>query len=431
MSYYNKTNDNFNDTSGLLEGGWDQHFNIGKKLREQLIESDKFLQPDYTQSEIFITSTSASRAILSAQAFLSGLYPDQAPPFKWLKIPPGSKSQGYNINALPQQVNYLTRLNEQNCPRYQSALQDVVQSEAFKQARGYWYTTYNQELSQLVGRPNLTEAQFDATCEYLFYSQYTNIQLNFTPTAYHRAFCQAYEDDWIYKATYGVDEQYKLQSFQFLEQLNEFAQYLYGNQTIDQMTNFQEYFKNKDGPMPKFISYFTHDEIIAGYLEGLGYHNPQGAYPAAALNFEFFIEQQEKKENFLNDGNKQVYKTQLGSNVFVKGDPNDIKVRIYYKQDINSSVPIILPGFNSEVLSITEFAAFVQKRANLSGISTNIPTACSVEYQSSGKYYDPQLSIKQLQQIYKDALHKNSSLNSYIGVMGSIFGSIMIAAQHF
>jgi hypothetical protein len=41
--------------------------------------------------------------------------------------------------------------------------------------------------------------------------------------------------------------------------------------------------------MPKLISYFTHDEIISGFLEGLGFHNPQGAYPAASLKFEFFI----------------------------------------------------------------------------------------------------------------------------------------------
>lgn len=40
--------------------------------------------------------------------------------------------------------------------------------------------------------------------------------------------------------------------------------------------------------MPKYILHFSHDEIIAGFLEGLGYHNPQGAYPAASLFFEFF-----------------------------------------------------------------------------------------------------------------------------------------------
>jgi len=40
--------------------------------------------------------------------------------------------------------------------------------------------------------------------------------LNFTPTAFDRAYCNAYEDGWIYKTSFGTDMQWKLVSYEFL-----------------------------------------------------------------------------------------------------------------------------------------------------------------------------------------------------------------------
>ena len=68
MSYYNKTSNNFNDTLGLLEGGWDQHYETGKYLRQRLVTDAKLLSADYTASQVYVQATSASRTLNSAIA---------------------------------------------------------------------------------------------------------------------------------------------------------------------------------------------------------------------------------------------------------------------------------------------------------------------------------------------------------------------------
>ena len=48
-------------------------------------------------------------------------------------------------------------MNDANCAKYKAAFNDVASSAAYKKGRGYWYDTYKQNLSNLVGRSNLTE----------------------------------------------------------------------------------------------------------------------------------------------------------------------------------------------------------------------------------------------------------------------------------
>ena len=58
----------------------------------------KFLSADYSANEVYAQATAATRTLNSTTAQLSGLFPDQAPPNKWLKATPGTKTQGYTIN---------------------------------------------------------------------------------------------------------------------------------------------------------------------------------------------------------------------------------------------------------------------------------------------------------------------------------------------
>ena len=68
----------------------------------------------------------------------------------------------------------------------------------------------------MVGYSVDNETRFDEICEYMFFSQFTDIQLNFTPTDRDRAYCRAYEDGYIYKNDYGVDREWQLLSYEFL-----------------------------------------------------------------------------------------------------------------------------------------------------------------------------------------------------------------------
>jgi len=44
----------------------------------------------------------------------------------------------------------------------------------------------------------MTWGLFDAICEYIFFSEWTDIYLQFNVTDYERAYCRAFLDGWIY-----------------------------------------------------------------------------------------------------------------------------------------------------------------------------------------------------------------------------------------
>lgn len=170
----------------------------------------------------------------------------------------------------------------------------------------------------MIGKQNLTWDEFDAACEYLFFSQWTDIKLNYTATPYDRAYCQAYLDGWIYKTVYGSDELWKMSSFEFLNVLKEVSEVLSKTSTVADMVTLQKYMNRTEGPLPKFIGLFSHDEIINAYFEGLGYITNQGVYPASQLYIEFY------------NPHKRT---------------NAIFVRTYYQKDLQGKpIPVPLAG---------------------------------------------------------------------------------------
>ena len=147
---------------------------------------------------------------------MAGLFPNNAPAHAWMPTTPGPKPAKFKVTSASSSTNFATRLNDGNCPRYAAAMKDVESSKAYEQARRFYYYKYKSNLEQVTKYPIANETVFDEICEYMFFSQYTNIQLNFTPTAFDRAYCDAYENGFVYKTCYGVDLQWKLISYEFL-----------------------------------------------------------------------------------------------------------------------------------------------------------------------------------------------------------------------
>jgi hypothetical protein len=69
------------------------------------------------------------------------------------------------------------------CANLAGANADCTNSAVYATARAYFYNTYATEIQNLVGMsiPNVTV--FDEVCEYMFFSYYSVVALNFTPTA--------------------------------------------------------------------------------------------------------------------------------------------------------------------------------------------------------------------------------------------------------
>ena len=57
--------------------------------------------------------------------------------------------------------------------------------------------------------------------------------------------------------------------------------------------------------MPKFIAYFTHDDIVGSFLEGLGSHTSIDPYPASAVWIEFFKDATKNNQMFVRTYFKQ------------------------------------------------------------------------------------------------------------------------------
>lgn len=64
----------------LTPEGMHQEYQLGKAIRERYVDTFKLLPPTYRANSLYVLSTSANRTVMSAQAFLSGLYPDGTGP---------------------------------------------------------------------------------------------------------------------------------------------------------------------------------------------------------------------------------------------------------------------------------------------------------------------------------------------------------------
>ncbi len=151
---------------------------------------------------------------------------------------------------------------------------------------------------------------FDDSCEYIFFAQYDKeLKLKFTPKDFDYAYCGAWLNGWIYEMCLALDIQWQLVSFEFMQQLLEFAQASKDPNTNPQnLPYFSKYFTidNKvQTKMPKFINYISHDEILGAFYRAIGWSkHVKGALPASSLYFEFFTRvtnRQFLQERFLND----------------------------------------------------------------------------------------------------------------------------------
>lgn len=90
-------------------------------------------------------------------------------------------------------------------------------SSSYATARTYFYNTYKSYLEKLTGWTNISETTFDDICEYIYFSSFnSSIQMNITPSEFDRNYCKAYENGWVYKTAFGLDVEWKLESYEFL-----------------------------------------------------------------------------------------------------------------------------------------------------------------------------------------------------------------------
>ncbi|CEF63001.1 Histidine phosphatase superfamily, clade-2-containing protein [Strongyloides ratti] len=114
----------------LSPRGMRQHYDLGKRLFERYAIQHKFINPNYTVSEIHVRSTSVNRALASAYSNLAGMfskssntYPNDGGdwPKNWTPIP---------VHTEKQSTDYLLNSNYE-CPRLQQLSTERLNTKQF------------------------------------------------------------------------------------------------------------------------------------------------------------------------------------------------------------------------------------------------------------------------------------------------------------
>jgi hypothetical protein len=131
--------------SSLTKLGKNMHYNLGKYFRQRY---DGFLSKIYKPSEIFVQSSDADRAIMSALSNMAGLFPPTPEDPKslwnteiqWQPIP---------VHTIPKKLDNFINFGA-TCPRFAELKKEYIQSSPY--ARSINEDPENQQLFEYVSK---------------------------------------------------------------------------------------------------------------------------------------------------------------------------------------------------------------------------------------------------------------------------------------
>ena len=62
----------------------------------------------------------------------------------------------------------------------------------------------------MTGEDDISNTKFSEICEYIYFSEYTDIELKFKPTDYDRAYCLDFYNTYFYSTSIGNDKLWNL-----------------------------------------------------------------------------------------------------------------------------------------------------------------------------------------------------------------------------
>eukprot|EP01087_Luapelamoeba_hula_P019713 TRINITY_DN6574_c1_g2_i1.p1 TRINITY_DN6574_c1_g2~~TRINITY_DN6574_c1_g2_i1.p1 ORF type:complete len:494 (+),score=95.66 TRINITY_DN6574_c1_g2_i1:110-1591(+) len=125
--------------------GMKQHFELGQKFRRRYIDKLHLFGPSYNAHEVYARSTSKERTLMSAQAFMHGLFPPGSGPDGGL---PG------NLQLVPVHAEATKEdkvlLGYKNCPALDSLKQGLREGQQWKVMENKTQSL-REKLSQIYG----------------------------------------------------------------------------------------------------------------------------------------------------------------------------------------------------------------------------------------------------------------------------------------
>jgi hypothetical protein len=129
------------------------------------------------------------------------------------------------------------------------------------------------------------DTMFDVM-DYLYWANMSGIPLTFELTEEDLKWINASTNSYVWRDHLADEELWTLPSFEWMNQLNEFAEVVKGADWTQQ-PYFMEYFDGTE--FPKFIFYSAHSESVYPFLQSLFYPVMMAdAQPATAAFVEYY-----------------------------------------------------------------------------------------------------------------------------------------------
>ena len=195
-------------------------------------------------------------------------------------------SQLFGVVQVDGETDLLLHLDDSNCARYALASQMTDSSSEYKIVSDYFWSNYKSDLERVVNQTIKSPKEMNDICGYLQWAQIAGLDLKFEVPDKTNQYCLAFGDSKLYSVSYGLDELWKLSSFEFLQQL----QYLNSALNLELAAPQLKKLILKNKKLPKFIHYAAHAETLSDFFEGTALHQIQRQYPASAFFFEFILQ---------------------------------------------------------------------------------------------------------------------------------------------
>lgn len=215
--------------SDLTNEGILQHYLLGQEYRDRYILSNQLIPDHYNASLVYIRSTEFSRTISSAQAQMSGFFPNgpklaklsnkhkAVPPFDFDDLERSISSLG--LEALPQSyqpvyIDMVTKDQDtlllgfsKSCPKLLNYIKEVQNSPPYQMKKESFEMNWKSELETILNHENLSfeeAAKIGDALEKISYAGYdlpeyiTDLHLDYLTEI--RDYCNSYMFDH-YEAT--------------------------------------------------------------------------------------------------------------------------------------------------------------------------------------------------------------------------------------
>eukprot|EP00347_Sterkiella_histriomuscorum_P003711 403363240 len=394
--------ENFPNVSLLTERGKHQTFQNGQLLRQRYVNELQFLPNKYDQSLFYLQSSNKSRTYLSALYQMMGMY-EEAIPNAWdvenNEVGSSEEQNQYLSNQQKQQVqkkddnnlnlikinqrsaheDLTLQLDEKNCNRYKKLAEATSGSQGQTNITNYFIDNLKSLAETITGFTNLSDIEvMDNVCGYVYWANYDHKNLSFEQTQEFLNLCQALGDSGQYSKLYGLNELWKLTSYDFMNKMLLFSRfatkhhnYLKFNRLVSE--NERLSYPTYDKSIPRFINFAAHSENLTPVLEALRIRSVTRLPPGTSLLFEFYNNQ--------TNNNNSIW-VRLGLLRTAEGSVNQNKI---------------------EVLLDLSLDQFIEKiKSNLGPYSPSLKEYCKTDPQDyeMTNLYDAELALRELSQIY-------------------------------